>query len=372
MAIDRVEIKDFLVFRDEFKMDFCPGVNVLIGGNGTGKTTLLKAAYRLCGSAKNRWTEEYFFAEGRFTGSFVNRPFEYLKMQATIDDAKTRICIRSLFQNLADEEESGVSSGNKIIDNGEWVSYHPDEYKDDFTQAKAEMIIGDLQDELVFRSPNYTVIPTVFIPATNLLTHSRGLVEMIDGYEMDFDATQIDILKYAQRPATRTPKPNCAKVIGKLGSIIGGEVLYDNGCFYIKKNSGMDVEFAIEASGFVRLGLLWKLLRNGLLERGSILFWDEPENSLNPEHVPKLVDILLELSRNGVQIFIATHSELLSGYFAVTRQKGDTVMFYSLYKDGEKICADVSDRFELLEPNNLTAEPVKLYEKEIERGLGNG
>jgi len=41
MAIDRVEIQDFLVFKGEFSATFCPGVNVLIGDNGTGKTTLM-------------------------------------------------------------------------------------------------------------------------------------------------------------------------------------------------------------------------------------------------------------------------------------------------------------------------------------------
>ncbi|MDR1206428.1 MAG: ATP-binding protein [Peptococcaceae bacterium] len=40
-----MEIKDFLVFKGDFAMDFCPGVNVFIGSNGTGKTTLLKALY---------------------------------------------------------------------------------------------------------------------------------------------------------------------------------------------------------------------------------------------------------------------------------------------------------------------------------------
>ena len=107
-----------------------------------------------------------------------------------------------------------------------------------------------------------------------------------------------------------------------------------------------------------------------MLESGTILFWDEPENSLNPEFVPILVDVLLELPRNGVQIFLATHSEILASYFAVNREKGDTVVFYSLYKDGEHIKADKSDRFDLLVPNNLTLEPVKLYERKLERGLG--
>ena len=45
MGIKRVEIKDFLVFKGEFSVDFSPGVNVIIGGNGTGKTTLLRALY---------------------------------------------------------------------------------------------------------------------------------------------------------------------------------------------------------------------------------------------------------------------------------------------------------------------------------------
>jgi recombinational DNA repair ATPase RecF len=42
-----MKLKDFLVFKGEFTADFCPGVNVLIGGNGTGKTTLMKTAYSL-------------------------------------------------------------------------------------------------------------------------------------------------------------------------------------------------------------------------------------------------------------------------------------------------------------------------------------
>jgi predicted ATPase len=57
------------------------------------------------------------------------------------------------------------------------------------------------------------------------------------------------------------------------------------------------------------------LVACGQLESGTALFWDEPENSLNPELVPALVEILLELSRNVVQIFIASHNKLLANYF---------------------------------------------------------
>jgi AAA15 family ATPase/GTPase len=52
MAINRVEIKNFLVFKGEFSADFCPGVNVIIGANGTGKTTLIKYLYWWSGNNK--------------------------------------------------------------------------------------------------------------------------------------------------------------------------------------------------------------------------------------------------------------------------------------------------------------------------------
>jgi putative ATP-dependent endonuclease of OLD family len=58
MAIDRVEIKDFLVFKGDFVCDFCPGVNVLIGANATGKTTLMKAMYSF--GSEHNWCS-YFY-----------------------------------------------------------------------------------------------------------------------------------------------------------------------------------------------------------------------------------------------------------------------------------------------------------------------
>jgi hypothetical protein len=82
------------------------------------------------------------------------------------------------------------------------------------------------------------------------------------------------------------------------------------------------------------------------------------------------VDILLELSRNGVQIFIATHSELVADYFLVSSKECDAVMFFSLYKDDDQIKYDCSDRFDLLNPNKLTDERVRLYEKRLDKAFG--
>lgn len=76
--------------------------------------------------------------------------------------------------------------------------------------------------------------------------------------------------------------------------------------FCVIKNNGMKLEFFLEAWGSRKFGLLWRLLRKGLIEKDTILFWDEPEANINPELMSVLVEIIFELEKNGIQIFIAT------------------------------------------------------------------
>jgi len=355
MAINRVETNDFLVFKGEFATDFCPGVNVLIGGNGTGKTTLLKQMYMAC-----EFSKKIQFQKAPVQDEIVKGKAKL----SDIPDSMLLVHIDSYFQHI--KGENGMHGGNSIVGENKgvylrWTSdnltlYHTIDTEDNVKRTEV-FGIADRTD-------------SIFIPANEMLSHSKGFLSMYHDREMPFDKTYADILSKAGLPITRNVTPIASRVIDTIKNVIRGEVVYENDIFYVLKEDGRKTPFSLEASGYRRFGLLWRLLRNGLLETGTILFWDEPENSLSPDLFSVLVDILLDLSRNGVQIFIATHSEILASYFAVNREKGDIVMFTSLYKEGEQIKANTSDRFDLLEPNKLTAEVVNLYEKEIVKGLG--
>ncbi|WP_233249386.1 ATP/GTP-binding protein [Limnohabitans sp. Hippo3] len=65
------------------------------------------------------------------------------------------------------------------------------------------------------------------------------------------------------------------------------------------------------------------------------LLWDEPESNLNPKLMRQLVEVLLELSRNGQQIILATHDYVLLKWFdlLMDKGKGDQVRFHVLSRD---------------------------------------
>ena len=92
-----------------------------------------------------------------------------------------------------------------------------------------------------------------------------------------------------------------------MQQITNGKVTVENEKFYLKPSNQARIEFQLVAEGMRKIALLWQLIKNGTLEQGSILFWDEPEANINPVHFAIIVDMLLELQKNGVQIFISTH-----------------------------------------------------------------
>ena len=85
------------------------------------------------------------------------------------------------------------------------------------------------------------------------------------------------------------------------------------------------------------MALLWQLVKNGTLEKGSVLFWDEPEANINPLYIGIIVDMLLELQRKEVQIFIATHDYMLASYFEVRKKERDDILYHSLSHNKENM-----------------------------------
>ena len=126
------------------------------------------------------------------------------------------------------------------------------------------------------------------------------------------------------------------------------------------------------AEGLRKIALLWQLIKNGTLEKGTVLFWDEPEANINPKYIPVIAELLLMLESEGVQIFISTHDYFLSKYIEVKRNKNSKVQYISLYKDEneQRVQCEISEEFELLEHNTILDTFRQLYREEIGVALG--
>lgn len=332
---------------DAFKLYFSDGINVIIGENGTGKTTLLKMIY-----AATQWSIEQ---------TNVGKTDKFHKFFSNgISDS-------DLLKN--DANKQGYC-GFEISDGDHTFSY-------------------SLSHKGFFNLDNWLGlnIQSVFIPTTEMLSHSKGFLALNEKFKMPFDGTQVDIIVNASLPEARNLPDYMSAILEQISSAIDGTVIQENDTFYVVKRDGRKIDFSLEAEGLRKLALLWKLIRNGLLEHGTILLWDEPESNLNPELFPLVAKILLELEQNGIQIFIATHSYNFSKYLELFRTGREQVQFHNLFKGSSNypdvpantfpnrdhrddvIFSDSAYSMEELQPNHLMSADEKLldmvYEEKV-------
>ena len=110
-----------------------------------------------------------------------------------------------------------------------------------------------------------------------------------------------------------------AKLTGE--EVIGGRIaISETGDLSFREN-GRDFSFPVTATGVANLGILALLIERKVLDEGSFLFIDEPEAHLHPAWQVIMAESLFELSRQGVNIAIATHSVDILKWLEVRTKK---------------------------------------------------
>lgn len=346
MAIQSIKIANVMAFQqpqpegEPFHLAFSPGINVLIGENGMGKTTLLKMIYAAAQCSAEK--------------AGARDPERLLKLfSSQSNDA-------AFLRNPRHPDAPSyyeVSQGTAF-------------FRENFSPQWSREV-HQWQDQ---------AIPPVFIPTTEMLSHAKGFLALNQKYHIPFDDTQVDIIVNASLPETREVSPAMKGILDKISPVIDGKVVQEDDAFYVIKSDGRKLEFSLEAEGLRKLGLLWKLIRNGLLEPGTVLLWDEPEANLNPELFPLVADILVGLEAEGVQIFAATHSYNFAKYLEIRRRNKAQVQFHNLYREpvpagapaapgpdpdhpGAVIRSASADTLEGLMPNPIMDADLKLLDE---------
>lgn len=222
---------------------------------------------------------------------------------------------------------------------------------------------------------------SVFIPAKEILSNCYQLNSAVARNNVKFDDTYIDIIDAAKvdisKPVVKDMVCESIEEFGwqnvllkKIEQLINGRVVYDSqkDAFYLHNNDGK-LEFNLVAEGIRKLALLWQLLKNSALERGALLFWDEPEANINPAYLRQIAEILLALERHGVQIFLSTHNYILAKYFEVLKDKEDEVVFHSLYKCADGVGYECGAAFDGLKNNAIVKSFDKLLDEIYSLGV---
>jgi hypothetical protein len=215
-------------------------------------------------------------------------------------------------------------------------------------------------------------IECVYIPVKEMLSNAPGFRSLYAQREVHFEEVYADILDRAYRPALRgATDVQRKRLLEIIQAAMDGKVTVKEEEFFLRNKQG-NLEFSLLAEGIRKLGLLWLLIQNGTLLGGSVLFWDEPETNLNPKLFGALMEILLELQRLGVQVFLATHDYAILKELDLRRAKEDKLAFHSLYRDkgsGELAC-HTADDFLDIHPNAIAEAFADLYDREVKRSLG--
>jgi len=338
----KIKCESFTAF-EKLDMDFSKGINIFIGENGTGKTHILKALYAACDISKSKKG----FADK------INDVFYPANKQIG------RLTKRSQTSN------SGFVEIKREAGSGQELTIRLSITNHTLTPAKAK-VTG--------MTKQWTEYPleSVFIPVKDMMANAPGFRSLYSTRNIHFEEVYLDIIDRAFLPALKGPiDKDRSRLLELLQKSMDGKVIAKNEEFFLKNKQG-ELEFTLLAEGYRKLGLLWLLIQNGTLLNGSALFWDEPETNLNPALMKNVVNIMVELQRLGVQIFISTHDYVLLKEFDLATGENDQIRYHSLYRDTrtDEIMHSASDTFQTIFPNAIDDTFGSLIDRQVSRDMG--
>lgn len=376
--IKKLELQNYTVFK-KASFQFGKKLNILIGENGAGKTQILKLLYAILTLLPLYQKEEkLFFAhmvESKdlelFKAIFKidiiaelvnleyrNKKTKILEHQKVLDDHGKEIDVIRL--NLAN-----VESNNKI-----YFENNGKSYKYDIELKYKDVIVSNMRNTKNISAFPTDLIPEVlFLPTRELLTIYPNYQSLSKKFHLPYDQTYDDTIVALGLPYEKEKVAEYEMIITKLEKAIDGRIFLRNEKFYFHPNSALpeqDFDINMTAEGWRKLGMILQLLRNGGLHSGMSLFWDEPEANLNPQLIRLIANIIVELSKLDIQIFIATQSLFLVNELEllIAEQKiKEGVRYFNLRKGNP---VEQGDTFTELQNVLLVDESIKQSNRYLE------
>lgn len=370
MFIKSISLHNFKSFSsstsEDIKIEFTSGVNYLIGNNNVGKTTILNAlAFLTAGGKKDSVISKGHEQEDVSVTVTIDdvAPFddESLKKYNPYIEKKQLILQRSSEKNTVDQGKNDKSKKvifdikkvrvfnfqNKQFENptgiGTMITHlidpqiiyadmHNEDYQDFGTTKTTGKLIQKITKEFQ-TGQEFSALKEA---------HEKAFGE--DGIKKYLVDTEGDINKILSdqfgdsQMKFKFDFPDVSDLL-KRGSILSTE-------------NGIETNISEKGNGLQRalaLAIIQIYSKFNAKEENTQYLIDEPEIYLHPNAQDKLIDSLVNLSENGNQIFITTHSPYILRHF---REGKDSIIILSLNKENNQKRIDFVDSL-LFRPTSI-------------------
>ncbi len=273
--IDKLNFRNFTKFKDiDGSIEFCSGINIFIGTNGTGKTHLLKSLYLLIRQLSNN----------------------------QFDAVNIKNVMEKIFKT---DNISNLIIKHKPIENIGLINLHA--FNEDFwieLDTNNNVKVSVISDNEIKAKPLY-------IPPQEMLSTYFEFIPIYENYKTGYELVYYDFAKALSRLELNKIDEQLNNISVYLQKQINGELIKDKKRFYIEYPYGK-IETPLIAEGIKKFATIDYLMKNGSITKDTIIFWDEPEVHFNPKLLSSLTAIIKDLANLGIQLFITTHDHLLS------------------------------------------------------------
>ncbi len=337
-----------------------PAINVIIGRNDTGKTGLLKLLYATAKSLE-------VYSLKKKSGDL---PFKKELAEKLLDTFMPRK------SGLGDLVQKG--SRERLDVNVALAIPGANRYKQTINFSFGEKTESTITHciEIVDVLPDSSM-NALFIPAKEVLTAFNDIRNIRENfYGRGFDDTYYDLIKALSLESTKGRVASELSTVNKtLEDLFEGKIEQTgqpDQPFIFKKGNQ---QFAMQqtAEGIKKIGILTTLITNRQLNRGTILFMDEPETALHPNAIRELVEMLVAMGKGGVQIFLASHSYFILKQLALCAKRDKiSIACWSLDKTpGQPVTNSFHDLIDgTLPENSIVNESLEMYNEDIKLQLG--
>ncbi len=308
-------------------------VNLIIGPNKSGKTFLLKSIYSAL-----KTTEQYKRGKENRSDKEILTDKLYWSFQT------------QPIGNL-------VKKGSNVL------SYMMMSKEGSFSYSfgtSTTKTISNLENSMSRKNVN-----SVFIPAKEILSLQDIILDSRYRYaEFGFEDSYFDLAKALAPTGKGRNYKEFSDARQSIITILGGKLDYDEDRkewrFKDKKNRVFEISLTSE--GIKKLSIIELLLGNHYLSRDSIILIDEVEANLHPALIGRFMEIILEISKAGVQFFLSTHSYfVIKKLYILAHKRKMSIPVVSFELDS----VTTGDLLKQMPKNAIIDESINLYKEEI-------